>query len=298
MRRIRIPAFAKINLQLRVLGRRSDGFHELRTVFQAVSLRDTLAMEFTDGRAVEFTCSEPSLPQGRDNLVVRALVPVRQALGIRAGLRVRLTKRIPSAAGLGGGSSDAAAAIVGLQRLAGRWLPLSEQMRIAAGLGADVPFFLCGGRGLGVSRGDEVYPLADISRRWVVIVSPSGIAVPTKDAYAWLRRGLTSPATQATILRFCALCSSPQGDGLLNDFEAAVFRRFPRLARIKRELLRRGAAEASLAGSGSAVFGIFQHPAMARRAASAMGGATQDRVFVTHTLTRRQFLRAMGLPRP
>src|SRR5262249_39165603 len=153
-----------------------------------------------------------------------------------------------------------------------------------AGLGADVPFFLFGGRALGVNRGDEIYPLPDVSRKSLVVVAPRGIRVPTAEAFRWvrarsftamrsrqaktaLRSQLTKGAAASKIFEFCALCWSAQESGLSNDFESPVFQRYPRLAVIKRDLLRRGATEASLAGSGSAVFGVFPSPAMARRAA-------------------------------
>jgi len=162
-------------------------------------------------------------------------------------------------------------------------------IEIAASLGSDVPFFLLGGRALGVGRGEEVYPLPDIPRRSILVVSPSGISVPTADAYRWLGLRLTKRPNPSTLWKFCALCWSSQGSALSNDFERAVFRRIPRLAAIKREMLRRGAAEAALAGSGSAVFGIFRSPAQARRAAQAF---PSDQVFVCETLSREQYRRA------
>jgi 4-diphosphocytidyl-2-C-methyl-D-erythritol kinase len=199
-----------------------------------------------------------------------------------------------------------------------------------------VPFFLHGGRALGIGRGDEIYPLPDCPRHSMLVVSPHKIAVPTMDAYKWLaQRGaglqveprgsrperlgsrgsgsgsyleprgsgsgsyleprgrLTKRSAPTRLWRFCALCWSPQGGALSNDFEAAVFPRFSRLASIKRELLRQGAADASLAGSGSAVFGIFQNPAMARRAARAF---PNDQVFVCSTLSRAEFRRKLAAP--
>jgi 4-diphosphocytidyl-2-C-methyl-D-erythritol kinase len=164
-----------------------------------------------------------------------------------------------------------------------------------------VPFFLFGGRALGVNRGNEIYPLPDIPRRTILIVSPRNIHVPTPDAYGWLRARrmpdagpLTKRAENPTLWGFCALCWSTQEKGLANDFERPVFRRHPRLQQIKRALLRRGAADASLAGSGSAVFGVFPSPAMARRAAL---GFPRDLTFVCETLSRERYLRALGTGR-
>jgi 4-diphosphocytidyl-2-C-methyl-D-erythritol kinase len=198
---------------------------------------------------------------------------------------------------MGGGSSDAASALLGLLRLTGKKIAAPRLLEIASELGADVPFFLNGGRALGIGRGTEIYPLPDGPRRQVLVVSPHDIAVPTKDAYAWLAESLSPQLTNthepSKLMRFCALCWSPQGGALSNDFEAAVFPRYPRLAAIKRELLEQGAAEASLAGSGSAVFGVYQHPAKARRAARAF---PKDQVFLCATLTRAEYRRKMGGP--
>jgi len=291
MRLVHLPAFAKINTCLYVLGRRSDGYHELRTIFQLIGLHDTLECALLRRGGVALECDDPALPLGRENLVWRAVDAARRALGLRAGVHVRLEKRIPVARGLGGGSSDAAAAILGVERLAGRALAPEARMRIAATLGSDVTFFLCGGRALGLGRGEEIYPLPDAPKAAVLVVSPAGIAVSTRQAYGWLKAPqLTAAAPERKLRRFCALCWSGQGSLLENDFEAPVFRRHPRLARMRRALLRHGAAGAALAGSGSAVFGIFQSPAQARRAAFAFPG---DQVFLTETVSREEYRRAL-----
>jgi 4-diphosphocytidyl-2-C-methyl-D-erythritol kinase len=170
-------------------------------------------------------------------------------------------------------------------------------MEMAASLGADVPFFLLGGRALGANKGDEIYPLPDIPKQHLLVVSPKDIHVPTSDAYRWLKAKplrLTKPAANPKLWEFCALCWSAQGSGLSNDFERPVFRRCPRLDQIKRALLQRGAAEASLAGSGSAVFGVFPSPAMARRAAV---GFPHDQTFVCETVSRERYFRSVkGAP--
>jgi 4-diphosphocytidyl-2-C-methyl-D-erythritol kinase len=296
MNSVRVPAYAKVNLCLDVLGRRADGYHELRTIFQAISLHDTLALETQKDAGIDLRIignSRLAGEPGHDNLVYRAIDELRRELGIRPGVRAVLTKRIPVGRGLGGGSSDAAAALIGMLRLAGKSIEAARLSKIASGLGADVPFFLHGGRALGIGRGDEVYPLFDLTRRNVLVVSPQEIAVPTRDAYQWLAEQLTKRPDATKLMRFCALCWSPQGGALTNDFEAAVFPRYPRLAAIKRELLRQGAAGASLAGSGSAVFGIFQNPAKARRAARAF---PKDQVFACSTLSRAEYRRKMGGP--
>ena len=296
MKSVRVPAYAKVNLRLDVLGRRADGYHELRTIFQAISLHDALVLEAKREPGIDLCIagnSQLAAEPGQDNLVYRAIHELGREIGFQHGVRAVLTKRIPVGRGLGGGSSDAAAALVGILRLTGKRIAGERLLEIASGLGADVPFFLHGGRALGIGRGDEIYPLSNLERRQVLVISPHDIAVPTKDAYQWLPQELTNEDGPTKLMRFCALCWSPQGGAFSNDFEAAVFPRYPRLAAIKRELLQQGAAEASLAGSGSAVFGVYQHPAKARRAARAF---PQDQVFVCSTLSRAEYRRKMGGP--
>jgi 4-diphosphocytidyl-2-C-methyl-D-erythritol kinase len=292
-RTVHLRAFAKVNLCLHVLGKRTDNYHELRTIFQTISLHDTLDLSITPGPSgFEFgmTSSDPALPLGPENLVMRAIRAIVPEIEFRGSVGVHLEKRIPVARGLGGGSSDAAAALIGVLRLAKKTLPLERLMEIAAGLGADVPFFLFGGRALAVNRGDEIYPLDDTPKRTILVVSPHDISVSTKDAYEWLSAELTNRAKPPNIWGFCALCWSRQ-EKVSNDFEGPVFSRHPRLREIRDGLLKRGAADAALAGSGSAVFGIFRNPAQARRAARAF---QEDSVFVVETLSRENYGRSLG----
>jgi 4-diphosphocytidyl-2-C-methyl-D-erythritol kinase len=290
-----IPAFAKINLTLNVTGKRADGYHELRTVFQTISLHDRLRLSIAPERQasasqISMQSSDPELTAGPENLVVRAIRAMVEEIGFEGSISAQLEKNIPVARGLGGGSSDAAATLIGMLRLTGARVPLARLVEIAAKLGADVPFFLFGGRALAVNRGDEIYPLGDGPKRTVVVVSPKGIGVPTKQAYEWLAPELTRLSNPHRIWGFCALCWSRQ-EGLSNDFEGPVFGRHPRLGEIRADLLQRGAAGAALAGSGSAVFGIFRNPARARRAARAF---PEDAVFVVETLSREKYGRLMG----
>ena len=289
-RSVRLPAFAKINLCLHIVGPRPDGYHELRTIFQAISLHDTLELSIAPCPGISLETNDPSLPTGSDNLVCRAIEAIGCEIGFRGGIRARLEKRIPVARGLGGGSSDAAAALIGMLRLTKRKVPLERLVEIAAGLGADVPFFLFGGRALAVNRGDEIYPLPNAPRRTILIVSPHDIGVNTQEAYQWISEELTNRPATPRIYGFCALCWSRQGAGVSNDFEGPVFRRHPRLGRIRDGLLRGGAAEAALAGSGSAVFGVFRNPAQARRTARKF---PEDSVFVVETLSRERYGRTL-----
>jgi 4-diphosphocytidyl-2-C-methyl-D-erythritol kinase len=304
MTEVRIPAFAKINLRLDILGKRADGYHELRTIFQTLSLHDDIRLRKSRQGGITLTiqgnaslASEPT----KKNLVYRAVDAVKRKLKIAGGVEIELKKRIPAGGGLGGGSSDAVSAMLGYLRLTKRKLPTAQMMEIAASLGADVPFFLFGGRALGANRGDEIYPLHDIPKMHLLVVVPHGIRVPTPDAFRWVNAKplhLTKSAVDPKLLQFCALSWSlpatagKQGSGLSNDFEGPVFRRHPRLVQIKRVLLQKGATEASLAGSGSAVFGIFPSPAMARRAAV---GFPHDQTFVCETLSRDRYARRMHI---
>jgi 4-diphosphocytidyl-2-C-methyl-D-erythritol kinase len=289
-RSVRLPAFAKINLHLQVLGPRADGYHDLRTMFQTISLHDTLELSVSRQPGIALEIGDPSLPDGPQNLVYRAIEALRREVGFREGIRARLVKRIPVRRGLGGGSSDAAAALIAMLRLTQEKVPLARLVEISAGLGADVPFFLFGGRALGVNRGDEIYPLTDVARQVIVVVSPREIGVSTKEAYEWVSAELTNRPEPPSIWGFCALCWS-RPETVSNDFEGPVFRRHPRLGEIRDGLLERGAAEAALAGSGSAVFGVFRNPAQARRAARMF---PEDSVFVVETLSREEYGRALG----
>ena len=322
MNEVRIPAFAKINVRLNVVGKRPDGFHELRTIFQTISLHDDLILRRAPDRAISLQVSGNAMLSTEPvekNLVYRAVDLLRRELRLRDGVAIELQKNVPAGRGLGGGSSDAAAALLGFLRLTGKKLHEARLFELAASLGADVPFFLRGGRALGVSKGDEVYPLPDVAKQYLLVVSPESIHVPTPDAYRWLsasaifeKRGnpaaksarkssgnakptaprtLTKSPEASRIWGFCALCWSAQGSGLSNDFEGPVFQRYPRLQQIKRVLLQHGAAEASLAGSGSAVFGVFPSPVLARRAAVRF---PHDQTFVCETISRRRYLRAVS----
>jgi 4-diphosphocytidyl-2-C-methyl-D-erythritol kinase len=305
MPEVRIPALAKINLRLEVLGKRADGFHEVRTVLQTISLPDELRLKSTrkpritlQVRGNQSLSTEPI----EKNLVYRAVAALRHEFNSKDGVAIELRKTIPAGRGLGGGSSDAAAALIGYLRLVKKQLPRERLFELAATLGADVPFFLEGGRALGIGRGDEIYPLPDIPKRYLLVVSPKAIHVPTPDAYRWLQapqlnevpqaRGtqLTKPTGNPKLYRFCALSWSLQGSPLLNDFEDAVFQQHPRLAEIKRDLLQHGATEALLAGSGSAVIAVFPNPAKARRAAV---GFPLDQTFVCETVSRDSYRRLM-----
>ena len=282
----RVSALAKINLTLRVLGKRRDGYHDLRTTFQSVALHDTLTIRRERG-PFRLECGDPDCPCDRTNLIWRAAEAAWTAAGRRGAPRdvvVALVKRIPIAAGLGGGSSDAAAALAAFARL---WrVDRAAVPALAASLGADVPYFLEGGTVLGLERGDLLFPLIDYPSRWVTLVIP-GFRVSTKDAYAWFDRDTRAVARafQASgRRRFQASGVRTQG----NDLERPVGRRHPDIPRIVAGLRRAGALDAAMTGSGSAVFALFDRRASAARAAVELARSTRH-TLVTRTVSRDEY---------
>jgi 4-diphosphocytidyl-2-C-methyl-D-erythritol kinase len=267
-RRARLRALAKINLDLRVLGKRLDGYHELRTIFQTISLADTIDLAFTPERKTSIDIDDAlAIP---DNLAVRAAQLVLDAMRVSGKVEIRLRKRIPMGAGLGGGSSDAAAVLLALPVLASRSLPLPRLCDLATQLGSDVSFFLQGGAALGIGRGHEVFPLPDAPPLHGVLVAP-GTHVSTPEAYRRLSPHLTTESQQNKIFSFgCQVWAGGVSPGACNDFEAVVFEQYPRLAALKKRLLRAGASSALMSGSGSAVFGLFRTGAEVSRALAAL----------------------------
>jgi 4-diphosphocytidyl-2-C-methyl-D-erythritol kinase len=297
-RRASVPAPAKINLDLRVLGKRADGYHELRTVFQTISLRDTLEIAFTPGRTTEIELrDDPGIP---DNLVLRAAKLAMEAMRAAGQVEMRLIKRIPMGAGLGGGSSDAAAVLLALPALAGRRLGLEALAGLAARLGSDVPFFLLGGTAVGIGRGTELFPLPDTPAQLALLVAP-GVHVDTARAYAELSPGLTTESQQNKIFSFQSHMwnSIAGGPGAptawvgRNDFETVVFARHGRLADLKRGLIRAGATLAMMTGSGSALYGLFSRREEVTRAlrwaGSPEGLRGEEKAFRVSLISRARY---------
>ncbi|HUX09788.1 MAG TPA: 4-(cytidine 5'-diphospho)-2-C-methyl-D-erythritol kinase, partial [Terriglobia bacterium] len=257
---VQTRAFAKINLGLKVLGKRPDGFHEIRTIYQTVGLADHLQASVSpQQRGTRLECDHQELSSGPENLVYRAAELWRRARGFKGGIRLRLEKKIPMGAGLGGGSSDAAATLLALEHLTGNRLDGEARRQLAAQLGSDVPLFLLGGRVLGCGRGEEVFPLTDLPGRPCLIAFP-GIAVSTAEAYAALGLQLTRSQETRKINTLGKRSPFPleAWGPAENDFELFVFARWPELARVKRQLIRAGAETASLTGSGSALFAVYE----------------------------------------
>ena len=276
MKAITVNAFAKINLSLRVKAKRADGFHEVQTILQALDLSDRLACAARRG-PFQIVCSTPRVPADRTNLVWRAAERLWDAAGRDGEPRdavITLDKRIPMEAGLGGGSSDAAAALLALRQLWKLRVADEELFAIAARLGSDVPYFFVGGTALGLGRGEEVYPLADLPRWWVVLVVPP-FGVATADAYEWLDqlRARTPVGPETRYLPDTWLGKTVP---LVNDLERPVSERHPVIGTLVERLTKLGAVMAAMSGSGSAVFGIFttaRAADQARRALQKTGAA-------------------------
>ena len=291
---VRLRSFAKINLALSVLGRRSDGFHEIRTVLQSIDLSDQLELRpcETLRLCASGYATVESLPP-EQNLVWKAARALSRACAPGRGADITLRKRIPPGAGLGGGSGNAAATLLGLERLWELEVPRDDLRAIAAGLGSDVPFFLEGGTALGVGRGEEIHPLPDVAATALAVIFP-GVEIQTAEAYRLLSLGLTSERNANSIESFCGHLASGAGclTEIFNDFEAAILPAYPAVAEARRFLQRRGAAAALLCGSGSSVFGFFSEEESALAVSREVARETW-RAFPAKTLSRADYLQRM-----
>ena len=268
---IRLRAPAKLNLYLRILGKRPDGYHEIETLFERIDLADELSFEAAPN-GIALTCTDSTLSCGEDNLIVQAARLLQVVTGTSQGLRIRLVKRIRVAAGLGGGSSDAAAALRGLNRLWQLGLPHAQLMELAAQLGSDIPFFLSEAAfGVGCGRGERCEPLADVPPLAHVLVVPAE-RLSTKEIYANSRFNLTAPKPSISMVRH-ALCNGSPSElakGLWNDLEPEAIRRCPLIATIQSSLRALGCLAARVSGSGSAVFGLCRDATHAREISAAL----------------------------
>jgi 4-diphosphocytidyl-2-C-methyl-D-erythritol kinase len=337
---VKVPSFAKINLGLRIGALRPDGFHELRTVYQTIALHDTIHVSVRRGSGIEIHCDNSRVPTDETNTCYRIVERAMPVLKARGRVQIEIEKRLPVQGGLGGASGNAVAALLALELALKKKLSGEDRLRIAAGVGSDLPLFFVGGTVLGVGRGEEVYPLPDLPAMPCVIALPE-IAVSTPRAFAdWDRlcgegarphtafsspitgSKLTSPSHSDRMLEFSREISawlnavpgnasrrrsgvSAKGGGraenplldlvrtgIENDFERVVFPQYPELREVKGVLERAGARYASLSGSGSAIYGVFDSRAKATAAVSKLN-KRGTRAVVTSTLTRRQYWRKL-----
>ena len=286
--KLTVRAHAKVNLDLRVLGVRADGYHELRTVFQTIELHDTLVCTEAPG-PFTLKCRTPGVPLDASNLVWRAAAALWTALGRAGEIRdavIQIDKKIPVEAGLGGGSADAAAALLALGRLWGG-APMTLLRELGATIGADVPFFLSGGTALGLGRGEEIYPLVDLPPHYVVIVRPP-FGVSTAEAYGWYDEDRASgQRDENREFQQLPVPWPSRAAQMVNDLEPPVIRRHQEISGLKVQLREAGASAAAMSGSGSAVFGLFRSRALADRAVKPLS-RNGARALVTRTLTRAE----------
>jgi 4-diphosphocytidyl-2-C-methyl-D-erythritol kinase len=312
---VQLRSFAKINLGLRIGAGRADGFHELLTVYQTVALHDVIRVSIKSGDGIEIRCDDPRVPNDQSNTCYRIVEEVLRALRARRRVLIEIEKRLPVQGGMGGASSNAVAAMLGLERALKKSLPAEARLRIAAEVGSDLPLFLVGGTVLGLGRGEQVYPLQDFPAAACVILTPE-VGVSTPKAFAEWDRKLTMPGASDRMVELgrglsAWLSQSNTGapqvadvrrgrarnpllalvrTGIKNDFEEVVFPEYPELSEGKKALERAGAEYASLSGSGSILYGFFASKEAARGAAAKLrrqGWAAQ----ATATLTRAQYWR-------
>ncbi|MGH9932847.1 MAG: 4-(cytidine 5'-diphospho)-2-C-methyl-D-erythritol kinase [Pyrinomonadaceae bacterium] len=298
-----LPSFAKINWSLQILGRRPDGYHEIRTVLQTISLHDDLHFEINNDGNISLHCDEPDIPTDDQNLIVRAAAALKLRYQVEQGVRVQLEKRIPAKAGLGGASSNAAISLLALAHLWKVKAPATVLLEIGAALGADVPFFLLGGCALATGIGATVSAIpenADDGGRHLIVITPNA-SISTAKAYA----AVSSPALTTSSKEPILLSSRdeaktrhsqpwPLEDSLQNDFESVIFDIEPEIRRTKETLLQAGALGALLAGSGSSVFGIFADREDQQRAVKEIELEAGWHIFPCVTVSRNEYLRALG----
>lgn len=280
IRKTRIKSFAKINLDLRVLAKRADGFHDLRTVFQTISLADTIDIQFEASRKTEITILDDQIP---DNLIRQAAVAVMDSMKVHGRVGFVSQKRIPMGGGLGGGSSNAASVLLALPILAGRSVSFEKLMEIGARLGSDVPFFLSGGTAMALGRGIEIYDLPDVAQEPILLLSPD-VHVATGPAYSALGRSLTFTHLSSSINSFQAFVRALASERSAraaspfsaNDFETVVFRQYPQIRNIAARLRSLGVRGVRMTGSGSTIFALFSSKEERARAERLLDG---DRVF-------------------
>jgi 4-diphosphocytidyl-2-C-methyl-D-erythritol kinase len=292
-----LPSFAKINWLLRVWGKRDDGYHELCTVFQTVSLHDDIY--FAESEEIVLTCDNPQIPCDESNLIVKAANILRERFDVKKGAGIHLTKRIPAPGGLGGGSSNAATALLGLARLWKIENAENQLIEIGKNIGADVPFFFCGGTALGVGRGTEIMPLKDLTEKFLLIITPP-VNVPTGEAFRRLGAPRLTNEKAKSILRICRTAAENfdlRQTKLKNDFEASVFAAAPEIERVKNKLLEHGAIIALLSGSGASVFAVFDNQETRQATIKATETEKHWRMFAVTTTSRDEFRAALKLAR-
>jgi 4-diphosphocytidyl-2-C-methyl-D-erythritol kinase len=270
-------AQAKINLTLDVLHKRPDGYHEVEMVMQTVDLSDHLQFQERSDGEIVLTCTAPYIPLDQRNLVYQAAQLMRETYGITKGLHIHIEKRIPVAAGLAGGSSDAAATLRGLNRLWNLGLSLDELAELGAKIGSDVPFCIYGGTAIARGRGEKIERLPNVAPTWVVLVKPP-IAVSTADVYGRLRADEIEhhPSTEAMVAALQTGDVKVISSQLGNVLEGVTFAMYPEVERLKQQLLKFGAQGALMSGSGPTLFALVEREQKAVRICNALRGFSRE----------------------
>jgi 4-diphosphocytidyl-2-C-methyl-D-erythritol kinase len=322
---ITVRSFAKINIGLRIGPRRDDGYHELRTIYQTIALADVVRVDVGRGLGIDVYCKDPRVPSDESNTCWRTAEKTLRSLRTRGKVRITIEKNLPVQGGLGAASSNAVAAMLGLEKALKKQLPAEERLRIAAEVGSDLPLFLIGGTVLGTGRGEQVYAMEDLPSLPCVIATPqTGVSTPaafadwdkktdaggkltaangsdkmtmfSRSVYEWLHGSSFSPTgvPGKGRDRAEALLLDLVRTGIENDFESVVFPKYPALREVKRALERSGAKYVSLSGSGSAVYGLFGDQESAEKAAKLLA-KNEIPAQVTWTMTRAEYWdRVMG----
>jgi 4-diphosphocytidyl-2-C-methyl-D-erythritol kinase len=272
-----VRSFAKINLGLEIVRKRPDGYHDIRTLFQTITLADEIALETAPAGVVELAGDDPHVAWDETNLIHRAAGLLLRAGREARGARISVKKSVPAGRGLGGGSSNAAATLLALNAMWGLGLGPFGLAPLARSLGADVPYFLQGGLCLGEGIGDRLTLLTDLEPMTCLIVFPP-FPIPTPSIYAGVGASLTSPGKVSKIERFL----ESRDFGLLeNDLERIIFRAYPELERWKSFFRDEGALIAQVSGSGSAVYGLFPDPSSGEKARRRLPGTIDARLATT-----------------
>jgi 4-diphosphocytidyl-2-C-methyl-D-erythritol kinase len=282
---MRVKSFAKVNLGIEVLGKRDDGYHEIRTLFQTVNIYDLLEFRLLPRDEIILKGDDSSIPWDRANLIHQAVALLRERHAIKRGIEIRVTKNIPAGKGLGGGSSNAAMTLLALNKIWRLDLEKEDIKEIGGLLGADVPFFFEGGLCLGKGRGDRIFPLEDLNSYLCVLVLPS-VSISTVSVYERLHASLTSRVKDSKIIKFL----DRRDLGFLeNELEETVFRTYPQIKAIKNQVQEQGSELTLMSGSGSAVFGLFHQKKKAEKALRIL--SKEYSAVLATTLSRAEYWR-------
>lgn len=285
MQSLNLLSPAKINLRLEILSKRPDNYHEIKTIFHKITIFDKICLKRIPGNEIQLTIDDPAIPTDNTNLAVKAANLLFSYTGIKSGIKIDIKKIIPSGAGLGGGSSNAAITLIGLNRLLN--LNISKQIltELAVKLGADVPFFLTdSSTAYATGIGEKINSIQTPNKLWFLVIFP-GFTVSTKWAYNAINKyNLLTKSTKNNIIYNYTLDINTVKSLLYNDFELVVNKQHTEVPEIKKKLLKLGALGALLSGSGSSVFGLFQDKASAENASVSFQADLKQKIFIAQSL--------------